>query len=372
MEALMSKIRFIHTDYLRLATPVSGIADAPDWLRQLATNCVRQATRNVIDAAIAREVDFLLIAGGVTESSLDLPAAVEWLSHQFARLNQHGIQVVVTANDHHEASLLRDICDLVLSPGDQFSVSQGHGHQCQIHPQQTSSPATNDLVVCVGRKLGSIPGRTVYNAVPAILSSENCGTSTHNGLLQVSAGAVQAVGPNEALEFGCVLVESDGQHTQLSSEFIVTDVIRFATEDLDLSASTTVDSLATAILQASDSIGKSLTQTAVVDWCVNAELLSEFSNISRFSETEMLNRLRSDVQAGHRGVWPRRIEFTEDSNLKVSSPGFESVQEYIEVVSGAVSSFDLNRFSHGQPLLQGESGVDPTLISGLGLLGKVA
>lgn len=312
----MSKIRFIHTDYLRLATPVSGIADAPGWLQKLATNCVRQATRNVIDVAIAHEVDFLLIAGGVTESSLDFPAAVEWLSHQFARLNQRGIQVVAVANSHHEASLLESICDLVISPDDQFYVSQGQGHQCRIH--QAASTGGDEVVVCVGRQFGSVSGRTVYNAVPAIQSSDNCEASTRNGLLQISAGAVQAIGPSEAVEFGCVLVEADGQHKELSSEFIVTDVIRFATEDLDLSASTTVESLAAAISQASDSIGKSLSQTAVVDWCVNAELVGEISSVSRFAETEMLNRLRNDVQAGHRGVWPRRIEFTEASTLKVT------------------------------------------------------
>lgn len=368
----MSKIKFIHTDYLRLATPVSGIADAPGWLQQLASHGVRQAARNVIDTAIAHEVDFVLIAGGISDSPVDLPAAVAWFSDQSARLKQHGIQVVAVANDFLESSLLKSVCDLVVTTEQSIYASKPLGHRCNLSIDQTVAGHNQDVVVCVGHQQSVVSSQLVYNAMPAIQSSANCNSTTQNGMLSVSAGAIQAVNPDETSDFGCVLVQADSELQELRSEFIVTDVMRFASEELHLSASTTVESLSAAIREASESIGKSLRQTVIVDWCVDARLVSNFSEVSRFCETEILQQLRSDVQSVHRGVWSRRLEFTAESNLQVTSPVLESIEEYIEVVSGASSRFDRNRFTPGQRMLQGESGVDPTLISGLGLLGRVA
>lgn len=372
MEASMSTIRFVHTDFLRLATPVSGISDSPGWLQKLGGNCVRQAVRNVIDTAITQEVDFLLVAGGITESSVDLPACTAWLDQQFERLRENGIRIIVNSRTEQEAAILQPICDSVIRGQSRLVASldpNGHLQFGEIH--RPFDPAREELVIHVGSAPAET-GRTVYHARPSLQPSDDVELASRNGYLALSAGAVQAVTPAETLEHGCLVIEANTVTRELKSQFFITDVLRFATEELNLSSAITIDSLASAVANASNSIGRMATQTVVIDWHVNAELVSELSDVARFGEFELLHRLRADVQSGHRGVWPRRIEFTSTSSLQVTSPVIESVEEYVQLVSGSVRSFDLDRFTHRRRMLHGESGVAPELIAGLSLLGRVA
>ena len=82
----MSVIRFLHTDALRLGSPVAGLSECPDWLRKTAASAVRTAVTNVIEAAIAGRCQFLFIAGRLTESEQDLELAVAWLMTQTSSL----------------------------------------------------------------------------------------------------------------------------------------------------------------------------------------------------------------------------------------------------------------------------------------------
>lgn len=90
----MSVIRFVHTDSLRLGSPVSlGLSDCPEWLRKVAGSAVRTAVTNVFEAAIAGRCHLLLIAGRLTESG----TVRIWISPsrglkaQVIALREHGI-----------------------------------------------------------------------------------------------------------------------------------------------------------------------------------------------------------------------------------------------------------------------------------------
>lgn len=373
MEASMSKIRFVHTDFLRLATPVSGISDAPGWLQKLSGNCVRQAVRNVIDTAITQEVDFLLIAGGITESSIDLAACVVWLDQQFERLRENGIRIVINARTDQEAAMLQPICDTVVREQSRLIAGIDSSGHVRLSESTHSSTTTGhpELIIHIGNDQAE-PGRTVYHACPSLQPSGDAEMASRNGYLALSAGAVQAVTPTETTEHGCLVIEANVTTRELKSQFFVSDVLRFATEELHLSSTITSDSLASAIADASNSIGRLAAQTVVVDWQVSADVACELADVARFGEFELLHRLRADVQSGHRGVWPRRIEFSRSSSIDVASAAIDSVEEYVQLVCGFVTPFERDRLTHQRRMPNGESGVAPELIAGLSLLGRVA
>lgn len=368
----MSLIRFVHTDFLRLATPVSGVADTPGWLREQAAGSVRTAVRNVADTAINHNADFLLVAGSLTDSLPDLPLAVAWFEQITQRLQQSGVQVVVRATSPQEAALLAPVCDIVLGPDELLFASRRSTQDVHLRVTDHSHPASDELTVAVGRELSPPDGRTVYNATPATQCSAESDCHGVVGYLSLSAGAVQAVHPDEQFEYGCVVVEADTETRHLKSEFVATDVIRFAVEELTLNTAMSVESLASALVSASDSLDRSSARTLILDWVVDAELTADLRDVGQFDEFALLHRVRSAVQSGHRGVWPRRLSFQRSATLRVATPELDSVEEYIQIVSGAVHSYDVDHYTSAHRLLSGQPGVAPALISGLSLLGRVA
>ncbi|MFO1001726.1 MAG: hypothetical protein U0936_15425 [Planctomycetaceae bacterium] len=118
----MSTIRFLHTDHLRLASPVAGLSESPDWLRKVASSAVRTAVVNVIEAAIAGRCQFLVVAGRLTESEQDLDLALAWLMSQAASLRDHGVRLVLAGYPVSEHSALRCLDAILLSPGQRLDV----------------------------------------------------------------------------------------------------------------------------------------------------------------------------------------------------------------------------------------------------------
>lgn len=367
----MSTIRFLHSDHFRLGTPLAGIADSPGWLQQLACHSVRQSVRNVIEAAVAQQVQFLVIAGQVTESAEDLESAIHWLSGQFETLQKHGIRVVARAQTPREEALLDRLCDVVIRDGECLHVSPEANGTLGYSVNRGVESSRDGLLLTFGRHPRST-ARTEYNASPALQSSADCDRHAGDGYLSLSAGAVQAVRPAETWEFGCILVEADVANRELRSEFLVSDVLRYATEELSLTSPATVESLINGIARASDVIGQASIQTVVVDWRINAQLVSELSEVSGLVERELLLRLRGDLQSGHRGVWPRRLTFGKSCSLQLSSPTSEAVEEYVNVAGGPVSAFHVGQGTDPQLVLRGGVGIESSLVSGLHFLSHVA
>lgn len=367
----MSQIRFVHTDFLRLATPISGVADTPGWLTEQAAGSVRNAVRNLADTAVNHDADFLIVAGSLTDSTPDLPLVVAWFQHIALRLQESGVQVVVSASTDQEAALLAPVCDIVLRPGELLHASLRH-QNVQLRTSHRGDATSEELTISIGRELSPPEGRTVYNAVPGLQCSTDADSHGVVGYLSLAAGAVQAVRPDERGEYGCIVVEADTESRLLKSEFVATDVIRFAQEDLSLKTTMTTESLAAALVSASESIDRSSAHTVILDWRIDAELAADLHDVGRLDEFELLHRIRSAVQSGHRGVWPRRLSFLPSATLRVATPEYDSVQEYIQIVSGAVHSYDVDQYTTPHRLLSGQPGVSPSLISGLSLLGRVA
>ena len=370
----MATVRFVHSDFLRLDTPIGGLADSPDWLRRLATGGVRQAVKNLIQTTISQRADFLLIAGSVAQSDEDIEAISRWLADQFEPLQRRGIKVVVAADSHTSAEALRDVCDVIVRPGGVIGVQHEVGGGVRLQSVAATTAPDTSFTVAIGNDRGCIlPNRIVYQAVPGLSSTANADRRTTDGCLEVSAGPIQSVSPDEAADCGCILVEVDLSTREIQSTFLATDVIRFATEELSLPEVSTVDGLIAEISRTSRSLDRRSTQTVIVDWVLRTHVTTDLRSISDLSEMNLLTRLRQFLQGGHRGFWPRSVRFSLDSAVQViTSSQDEAVEQYLAVAIGSQHSPDVIGGVGQCVHAKDGGGLSGELVTGLSLLRSAA
>jgi len=85
--------RFLHSSDWHLERPLGGVAEVPDELVPLLAEGPLKAARQVVDAALAEGVDFVVLAGDVIDVDRAGPHATVFLVEQFQRLAAQGIQV---------------------------------------------------------------------------------------------------------------------------------------------------------------------------------------------------------------------------------------------------------------------------------------
>ncbi|MEZ6132104.1 MAG: hypothetical protein R3C59_25875 [Planctomycetaceae bacterium] len=363
----MSTIRFVHTDYFRLGTPLSGIAQPPTWLQQLATASVRQAVRNVLETAIAQRVHFLLIAGSVCDCGDHEDSAAQWLDEQLVPVRRAGIRIVTAVDGHGTTANAQGIGDLLLGRGESLQCTVTTDGRVQLETSRQGLVRNADLSVTIGQS--SVAAQTtqlVYNAVPALQPGTVQERTSDHGWLSQSAGAVQSINSSETGDRGCMVVNADVTARHLSSHFVVTNPIRFASEHLDLVSTTTTDRLVADITNASRSLQRTAEQTVVVDWTVQSRLTGNPAELLQLDEAGLLTRLRNQLESGHQGIWPRRIQLTGQTGVVTDPAARPAEQEYVDVVTGADGGYPR------QSLLHTFGGNHEELVAGLQLLHRVA
>ena len=356
----MSAIRFVHTDFLRLASPISGVAAPPTWLLQLATAGVRHAVRNVIETALTQRADFLFIAGSICDSPEDLESAAHWLNEQFAPLRREGIRIVAVADDQRTSEALQRICDVVINRSESLHASTDAGGQIELTTNGRLGHAINELVITTDSRATLTQhqrGQLHYHASPSLRASDHHDQRSRQETLTRSAGAVQPINSTETGDYGCLVVDADFQQATLESSFVASNPIRFASEKLNLTELTSADRLVNEIAQASKSLQRASGQTVIVDWIVNAPMESDAHEVSNLFEHHLLGRLRNHLESGHQGVWPRKIRFRETASLQLACADSAAVEEYFDVVTGSVTTRESDGFRVTASLLRGSDGV---------------
>ena len=61
----MPAFRFLHASDFHLERPPAGLAELPDHIRDVLVEAPYRAATNVFEAALAHEVDFVLLAGDI-------------------------------------------------------------------------------------------------------------------------------------------------------------------------------------------------------------------------------------------------------------------------------------------------------------------
>ena len=85
--------RFVHASDFHLETPVEGVAEVPDHLRELLLEAPYTAAERVFDTVLAEEAEFLVLSGDILHPPQTGPRGPLFLAEQFARLAERSIPV---------------------------------------------------------------------------------------------------------------------------------------------------------------------------------------------------------------------------------------------------------------------------------------
>ncbi len=375
----MSVIRFLHTDSLRLGSPVAGLSESPDWLRKVASSAVRTAVTNVIEAAVAGRCQFLVIAGRLTESQQDLEVAIAWLMVQSHVLRDLGIRLIIAEHPEVDHPVLDRLDAMILGPGERLDVWHGPADRVEysVSPRDTAArPGALGLEVAMGNA-GRPLADLAYVAVPSVspssaTNSYDAVATAHDQHLRLSAGSPQAINPSEHGNFGCQLVEADLSRRSITARFCSTDVIRFAQELVPCRPGLQASQLCDLLRERSRALGTSGRCTTVVEWIIDGHFTMSHSGEESLCEMELLRELRSTLHAGHSGAWPCRIRFSDNSSVDVAGHRSIVAREFSTVVCDRLNRTErwplrANRAVIGLPL-----GTGSEAAVGLDVLRRVA
>ena len=85
--------RFVHASDFHLETPVGGVAEVPDHLREPLVEAPYPAAGRVFDTVLAEEAELLVLSGDILHPPHTGPRGPLFLAEQFARLAQRQIPV---------------------------------------------------------------------------------------------------------------------------------------------------------------------------------------------------------------------------------------------------------------------------------------
>jgi hypothetical protein len=90
-------LRFIHASDFHLERPPYGVAELPEHLHDVFVEAPYWGAERVFEAAIAEQVDFVLLAGDLVDADAAGPRGPLFLQGQFERLRERGIAVYWSA-----------------------------------------------------------------------------------------------------------------------------------------------------------------------------------------------------------------------------------------------------------------------------------
>ncbi len=100
----MEEITFIHCADLHLDSPMLGLKNLPASIRTRLRESTFTSFKRIVDAAIAKQVDFVLIAGDIYDGEDRSLRAQILFRKEMERLNTHGIEVYIIHGNHDHLS----------------------------------------------------------------------------------------------------------------------------------------------------------------------------------------------------------------------------------------------------------------------------
>ncbi|MEA3217799.1 MAG: repair protein SbcD/Mre11 [Acidimicrobiia bacterium] len=98
--------RLLHTADLHLDAAFTGVGVTPPWVRHRLSSAGLDTVDHIVDAAIERHVDAVVVAGGMWTGSMPTVAARQRLRTALERLAGHGVQAVVTGGERDHLDVL--------------------------------------------------------------------------------------------------------------------------------------------------------------------------------------------------------------------------------------------------------------------------
>lgn len=247
-------LRFVHAGDLHLERPLSGVAEVPPHLRENFLEAPYLAAEQIFETALTEGADALLLAGDVVQLDRAGPRAIVFLTEQFRRLANHNIAVywaggqadpadawpataALPANVHRfptgrvgnfehirSGKTVARIQGISRSPGQAIDDSGFHRDAIGLftvgvaYGTAASPGAEGDRVHYMA--LGGQHRRQTVDQSPGIAHY---------------AGTPQGRDPGEIGACGCTVVTVDDSG-HVKTTFVATDVLRWTTETIELTA----------------------------------------------------------------------------------------------------------------------------------------
>lgn len=323
-------LRFVHAADLHLERPLSGVAEVPAHLREQFLEAPYIAARQVFETALAEGVDALLLSGDLLHIERAGPRAIVFLVEHLQRLADQGVTVYwaggqvdptdawpptavlpdrvhrfpagqVTSIEHRrDGRVVARIQGISRVPGqpldDTGFYRDAHGAFTIGVAHGTAAAAGNEGDRVHYMALGGQHRRQTVDQSPGIAHY---------------AGTPQGRNPSETGPCGCTLVTVD-ESGHLKTTFVATDVVRWISETIELTASSDQDALYSQMQQRTSNLRtKHPDRTLLVTWQVtgSGQLLNRLRN-GGLNES-ILADLRRDHGHGAHPVWSVGIQCRE-------------------------------------------------------------
>ncbi|WP_078381564.1 metallophosphoesterase family protein [Sutcliffiella halmapala] len=272
----MNSIRFIHAADLHLDSPFKGLNYLPHEIFQQVRASTFIALTNLVDVAIKKEVDFLLLAGDLFDLEQRSLLAQAKLREEFLRLEKANIAVYVIHGNHdfltkgHESfrypknvHIFGENVEVKPFVKNGIHLANIYGfsyYQRHILQNKTSEYQKRDQVPFhIGLLHGNLSGREEHDPYAPFTLSELLEKDFHYWALGhihkkeilcskppiVYPGNIQGRNKKETEEKGCYLVELS--HREATLSFVETASIIWRNIDLSIESLQTMDELIQAI-----------------------------------------------------------------------------------------------------------------------------
>jgi exonuclease SbcD len=255
------RLRFIHTGDWHLERPLGGLAVVPPRIKDLLADAPYLAAEKVVNAALAEQADFVVLAGDILDVELAGPRGTTFLVRQFERLAQHQIPVYWAAGRVDRPQQWPVAFRL---PENVFRFSGRRPEEVDLHLDGRPAARVIGANRPRGGKIRAADFWPDPDGLPTIavtqgrtdrqmLASRGLtywalgGRHSRMAILDGPHGAhysgsPQARRPNETGAHGCTVVELD-EEGRLHTRSAATDVVRFCRRRVLVGESTTLDEL---------------------------------------------------------------------------------------------------------------------------------
>lgn len=352
---------FIHTGDLHLDSPFRGMSDINNELSKKLVESTFKAYNKIIDTCIKRNVDFLLIAGDVYDSSDKSISAQLRFIKGLKRLSDAGIQsyivhgnhdplngwsamldwpenVHIMSGDEIETILFEKDGNVVASIiGTSYATAHIKTNLAQKYPKNERNEAfTIGLLHCT---VGSGTGHDPYAPctmndlkdlnydywalghihMPSVIN-ENNPAIVYSGNPQ--GRHVGELGPR-----GCYLVTVDSKN-QHSMEFIETDSIRWFIKDIPIEDMETEADLLQSIQECTDAINDEADGRSVIcRYILTGRGALHRSFMREGMLDDILQLLREELTFNSQFVWIERL--VNDTRLPINRDVLQGRNDFV-------------------------------------------
>lgn len=272
-------MRFIHCADLHLDSPLRGLERYEGAPAQDMREATRRSFTNVIDLALEREVDFVLIAGDIFDGDwLDFNTGL-FFANQLRRLSDADVRAFIVRGNHDALSKISKAVTLPKNvhvfKSNKPTTILDENLGFAIHGQSfATGVVTDDLaaqypdvhsgLLNIGLLHTALAGREGHESYAPTTPERLAGKGYHYWALGhvhtretvrqhpwiVFPGNTQGRHAREVGPKGCMVVEGDADEGIRSVEFVATDVARWQHLTIDATDVANLDDLQAAVQQA--------------------------------------------------------------------------------------------------------------------------